>query len=587
MKSAHESQERTIETRLGDVTIFPILEVLLAFFASIRHRLFRDLISFGKNKNELKCSYIRDFHITGRHFNSLAFEVSALAQSNAELRQERKSDLAGKIQSTEKQFKGLQKKLKEAYSRLEQISRYRAKVKAWKESGSSRKKPLQPVAIRRVFRDKVQQDIAQYLSSIHQKKRRLGILQQKLEMLKSSDAASVCFGSKALFRNQWNLEKAGLTSHEEWHEAFTQKRSSHIFFVGSSDETAGNQTAQYDPEAKTLTLRLPTEARFAGFGKFLCLSNVEFPEHLRQEFLAALGAPGDGARKNQKTRQPVSYRLVRRVNENTGEKAYYLQATFVPEAPDIQTRQDLGVIGLDLNEDHLALAETDRFGNLIDSFILPFDLKGLSSDQTEAVIGDLSAVAVGHCLSRGKPLVIEDLDFQEKKRNLKDLPKDHRRMLSAFAYAEFKRKLHSKSQSLGVRLEEVNPAYTSLIGAYKFQGFAISTHEKAAFVIARRFQGYSEDLEVFHGTRPAHELMQEKLAFKATPRHVWGFYADHQGKIRELFMSEKKRRLCPSIRALSLAKSHPSLFRSYESLRGRFRAILDRQNPEALDRVSG
>ncbi len=68
---------------------------------------------------------------------------------------------------------------------------------------------------------------------------------------------------------------------------------------------------------------------------------------------------------------------------------------------------------------------------------------------------------------------------------------------------------------------------------------------------------------------------------------MWGFYADHQGKIRELFMSEKKRRLCPSVRALSLAKTHPSLFRSYEAPDGRIREILDRQNPEALDRVSG
>lgn len=587
MKSPDQSLQRTIETRLGDVTIFPILELLLSFFAGIRHRLFRDLITLNKNKNDLKSAYIRDFHLTARHFNSLALEVSALAESNAELRQDRKGDLAGKIQSVEKQVKGLQKKLKEAHGRLGQISSYRAKVKAWKEAGSKRKKPAQPVAIRRLFRDKLLKDIAQYRHSIHQKKRHLGILQQRLEELKNSDAASICFGSKTLFRKQWNLEEAGFTSHDDWHETFTQRRSSHVFFVGSSDESAGNQTVQYNPEDKSLTLRLPTEARFAGFGKFLCIPNIEFPEHLREQFLAALGSPGDAARKNQKTRQPISYRIVRRVNENTGQKAYYLQATFVPEAPPLQTRQDLGALGLDLNEDHLALAETDRFGNLVDSLILPFDLRGLSSDQSEALIGDLSAVVVGHCLRQGKPLVIEDLDFQEKKQCLKDLPKDHRRMLSAFAYAEFKRKLHSKGRSLGVKVEEVNPAYTSLIGAYKFQGFAISTHEKAAFVIARRFLGFSENLEVFHGTRPAHGLMQEKLAFHKAPRHVWGFYADHQGKIRELYMSEKKRRLCPSVRALSLAKKHPSLFRSYESPSGRYRVILDRQNPEALNRVSG
>lgn len=168
-----------------------------------------------------------------------------------------------------------------------------------------------------------------------------------------------------------------------------------------------------------------------------------------------------------------------------------------------------------------------------------------------------------------------------------DLPPDHRTMLSAFAYAEFKRRLESKSRALGVELKEVSPAYTSLIGAFKFQGFRISTHEKAAFVIARRSLGFSEDLKVFHGTRPAHAMMQEKARFQAGPRHVWGFYADNQQKIRDLFMSEKKRCLCPSIRALSLAREHPSLYQSYVSPDGRFREIVDRQNPDALDRASG
>jgi hypothetical protein len=66
-------------------------------------------------------------------------------------------------------------------------------------------------------------------------------------------------------------------------------------------------------------------------------------------------------------------------------------------------------------------------------------------------------------------------------------------MLSAFAYAEFKRKLHPKGRSLAVKAEEVNPAYTNLIGAYKFLGFAISTHENGtgfaslgSFIEARR-----------------------------------------------------------------------------------------------------
>jgi len=39
-----------------------------------------------------------------------------------------------------------------------------------KDAGSKRKKPAEPVAIRRVFREKVLKDIAHYRHSIHQKK---------------------------------------------------------------------------------------------------------------------------------------------------------------------------------------------------------------------------------------------------------------------------------------------------------------------------------------------------------------------------------------------------------------------------------
>jgi hypothetical protein len=51
----------------------------------------------------------------------------------------------------------------------------------------------------------------------------------------------------------------------------------------------------------------------------------------------------------------------------------------------------------------------------MDSFVLPFDFKNFKATQTEALVGDLSAVLAEHCQSRGKALVIEELDFEEKK----------------------------------------------------------------------------------------------------------------------------------------------------------------------------
>jgi IS605 OrfB family transposase len=238
------------------------------------------------------------------------------------------------------------------------------------------------------------------------------------------------------------------------------------------------------------------------------------------------------------------------------------------------------VIAVDLNADHLAVAETDRFGNLIDSFILPFNFNGLSTEQTEALLGDLSAVLVRRCEAKSKPLALENLDFEEKKKSLREQPKVHRGFLSAFAYSKFHEATRSRTRANGIELISVNPAYTSLIGAYKFQGLAISSHEKAALAIARRAQGFSEGLGVFQGTLPTQAMMSERTRFTASPRHVLGFYSDHRQIIRKLLIETDKRPIHPLNRALSLAKAHPSLQRSYFVTR-------ERRGSEALRCASG
>ncbi|MBP6219157.1 MAG: hypothetical protein KA436_11275 [Oligoflexales bacterium] len=65
--------------------------------------------------------------------------------------------------------------------------------------------------------------------------------------------------------------------------------------------------------------------------------------------------------------------------------------------------------------------------------------------------------------------------------------KRKRAMLSSFAYKKFFSLLAGKAKKEGVRVKQINPAYTSVIGFYKFQGYSIyTTHELAALAIARR-----------------------------------------------------------------------------------------------------
>jgi IS605 OrfB family transposase len=567
MKSKQSDEEaRTIETRLNHPFVYSLLEELLIFFSSLRHHLWRDLIIKKGSINELKKYYISHLGLTARHFNALAKELSGKALALEESKSEQQRQLRQRIAATQGTIKKLGKKLKDTRSTLKAIASYRLRVKEAKEkalkTGKLQKKPRMPAKIRGQFSPSLIKACHELSFLLHQKKRRLTILQQKLEALGEKKSPSLCFGGKSYFRNQFNLKASGLASHGEWRETFHLRRSSSVFFLGSSDETAGNQTLQYDPLQKTMRLRLPNTPAFSAFGTHLVLDNIEFPPHLREEFYAALSQPGEGARKGQRTQSAVSYRLLRRVNPHTGEKAYYLQATFNVPAPEKQTSLGRGALGVDLNADHVAVAETDRFGNFVDSFVIPFDLKGKTSEQSEAILGDIVAVISRQAEKSSKALVIEELDFEEKKKALREQPKGRRRFLSAFAYSQFQKAIRSKARSQGIELIAINPAYTSLIGAYKYQGLNVSSHEKASLAIARRAQGYSEGLKVFQGTLPSQVMMTERTEFGLCSRHVWGFYSDHRQAIRRLLIEAKRRPFLPVVGALSRAKNHPSLHQS-------------------------
>jgi transposase len=66
-------------------------------------------------------------------------------------------------------------------------------------------------------------------------------------------------------------------------------------------------------------------------------------------------------------------------------------------------------------------------------------------------------------------------------------------MLSSFAYNQIILNIKSAASRAAVQVIEVNPAYTSTIGAINYaQKHGISVHQGAAFAIARRGSGCRE-----------------------------------------------------------------------------------------------
>ncbi len=553
----------TTSTRLSHPKAYEVLDIVLSSFASLRHKLWRDLVIKETPVNELKKRYIREYGITARHFNSLVFAVTALKKSREELEKEEKKNLAGMIKSRKAKIAATEAAIDAALLDIKAINTYREKKKKWREEGG-RKPKLLP-SLRKKQIDQLYQSIEQNRHVLHGKKRNLARLEGKLQALSLPHKPSVCFGTKKLFNTQHHLDAAGIPSREAWLKEFREARASQVLFVGSSDESFANQTLQYNPVTKQVKLRLPTAPKFEQYGKYLVLEGIEFPEHLRSELHAAIGAPTEGTSKSRKSNAPVTYRLVRnrKVNDTLKQHAYYLQASFnVPKVP-VTAKIERGALGIDLNADHIAVAETDHCGNLKDSFVIPFDFKGKSSDQVKALIGDMVAVVADRALDQGKAIVVESLDFAAKKRRLRELPKSRRTFLSAFAYSSFFTAVESRTRSHGVELIDVNPCYTSLIGAYKYQHLPVSSHEKAALAIARRGQHFSEAPKVHQVTSQVQAMILESDPTKdQATEHVWGFYQYNSQCIRSLLILPDRRSHLPVRNALFLAQGHPSLAQS-------------------------
>jgi IS605 OrfB family transposase len=214
------------------------------------------------------------------------------------------------------------------------------------------------------------------------------------------------------------------------------------------------------------------------------------------------------------------------------------------------SRRELGAVGADLNADHVAVAELDRFGNLAGHRNLALDVHGLSSAQAEARIADSAAELVLLAKESGKPLVIEALDFRKKKAALRELGKDRARTLSGFAFAQFQARVASRCEREGVELIRVNPAYTSTLGYAKFGSYSISTHVAAAMATGRRGLGFGERLAA-RSTSPRLgsalvTRLKEIAASRKAGEHVWKFWRQLTPWLRAALRKQNRTRSVPS-----------------------------------------
>ena len=495
------------------------LSAYAGLYGQVERKLFAE-VAAGKTTTSLKSEYLRRYGIPARMFNGV------------------RVSLEGKIASVREQQKLRLDSLEKRIARAER------QVKEAEQRG--------------------------LMARAHQKRRRLVNLAHRRTVLETDVAdgwVRLCFGSRKLWHKQHNLEANGYGSHEEWRADWRDARSDELFVLGSRDETGGCQlcvASVVDDGSLTLRLRMP-DALAERHGKYLFIENVRFA-YGHEQVLAALASNDEYAAHRRKhgeksarasdLGQAISYRFKR-----DGKSWRVFAATEMMDVP-VVTDQRLGAIGVDLNADHLAVCETDASGNYVHAFSVPLVTYGKSQYQAEAVIGDAVAVVVEFAREAGKPIVIEKLDFRQKKAVLEGESRKYSRMLSSFSYGKVKACFISRGHREGVEVRQVNPAFSSVIGRVKFmERYGLSVHQAAALVLARRSLGCSERIPrrwvcpVGNGVCVAFTVPARKRV-----KHVWTYWGTISGQLRPALAAQhrlvRQQRRANPVSAVTEAQAH-------------------------------
>ncbi|MFK4997894.1 IS200/IS605 family accessory protein TnpB-related protein [Bacillus sp. N9] len=151
------------------------------------------------------------------------------------------------------------------------------------------------------------------------------------------------------------------------------------------------------------------------------------------------------------------------------------------------------VAGIDLNIDRIAISIVSKDGRLLESkTFYCHEIEYVRSHNRSNIAGELAKEVIDYLLSWNVgAFVLEDLNIKQTH----DTNKKINRRTSNFAYRKLHDSLLSRGLKMGFKIKLVNPAYTSVIGRFKYSKmYGLSVHEAASFVIGRRGLGLEEKI---------------------------------------------------------------------------------------------
>ena len=297
---------------------------------------------------------------------------------------------------------------------------------------------------------------------IYWKQNRLNTKKQKLKNLEKeieTGKYKVCFGTKKLLQKDY--------------KEFIEKRDSEIYFLGRAGDNACNLNFQveYSSKINQFYFRIRKEIDLDNdkfvYGQFN-FNNKNYTNLLK---------------KLLRTKESA---LTYRIKFKNDKVLLQIIYNFEHNKDLCVTRNSYGVVGVDFNKGFVSVSETDKYGNLINTFNIDYQYS--KGNQTTNDFQIIATQLKDYCLNTGKDLVIEKLDFIKKRDGLiSKRGKKYNEMLSTLSYSKFGSIITSKCAKNRIFLHKVNPAWTSWIAKQKYcPKMKLNIHSGASYVIARR-----------------------------------------------------------------------------------------------------
>ncbi|WP_445528751.1 IS200/IS605 family accessory protein TnpB-related protein [Streptomyces cyslabdanicus] len=318
------------------------------------------------------------------------------------------------------------------------------------------------------------------------KSRRLHVLEDRLEQVRADWEAGrvrVVRGGKKLARARHHLEAAGLTE-AQWRSRWHAER----WFLqadGESGKPYGNETIRITPGGE-VSIKLPAplaDLANAPHGRYVLACRAVF-RHRGEQWADRIAA-----------NRAVAYRI----HYDPDRGRWYVTASW--QNPPVRTvpleaARAGGLVGVDMNADHLAAWRLDAHGNPLGTpRRFDYTLTG-SAQHRDAQVRHALIRLLHWTVRHGLALAIEDLDFTaEKTREKHGRQKRFRKLISGMPTARLRARLVSMAAELSVAVVAVDPAYTSRWGTQHWQQPLTTTtrkptrHDAAAVAIGRRALG--------------------------------------------------------------------------------------------------